>query len=65
MASTINESRVGVADAAALSDDAPLAASVEGVDLVVVKRQSSVAVFQGRCPHEGCCSRKASCKTAC
>src|SRR5690349_17038769 len=44
---------VSVADAAALLDDAPLAASVDGVDLVVVKRQGSVAVFQGRCPHEG------------
>ena len=45
--------KVSVADTAALMDDSPLAASVEGVDLVVVRHQGGVAVFQGRCPHEG------------
>jgi cytochrome P450/nitrite reductase/ring-hydroxylating ferredoxin subunit len=45
--------KVSVADTAALADGLPVAASVEGVDLVVIQHQDRVAVFEGRCPHEG------------
>ena len=36
-----------------LPDRVPTAVSLDGVDLVVVRRDTDVAVFQGRCPHRG------------
>jgi nitrite reductase/ring-hydroxylating ferredoxin subunit len=42
---------VEVARAGALVEDQPVAASVEGVDLVVVRHGASVHVLSGRCPH--------------
>lgn len=40
-----------VARAGDLAEDRPAAASVEGVDLVVVRHGGAVRVLSGRCPH--------------
>jgi cytochrome P450/nitrite reductase/ring-hydroxylating ferredoxin subunit len=45
--------RVSIADVASLPDDSPAAARVGDVDLVLIKHAGAVAVFQGRCPHQG------------
>ncbi|WP_202839526.1 cytochrome P450 [Luteimonas saliphila] len=42
-----------VARAPALVEDVPVAASVDGTPLVVVRHRGQVSVFHGLCPHQG------------
>ena len=42
-----------IARLADLAEDRPNAAMAEGIDLVVVRRDDAVTVFEGRCPHRG------------
>ena len=36
-----------------LAEDVPAAAEADGIDLVLVRRNGQVHVFEGRCPHRG------------
>jgi methylamine---glutamate N-methyltransferase subunit C len=42
-----------IASFAALAPDVPTHAEVDGIDLVMVRRDDVVHVFEGRCPHRG------------
>lgn len=44
---------VWVAQVSQLAEGVPISAQVEGVELVVLKCNGAVAVFQGLCPHQG------------
>jgi cytochrome P450/nitrite reductase/ring-hydroxylating ferredoxin subunit len=45
--------KIHVAHVQELQNGTPIATQVEGVELVVVPGSDSVAVFEGRCPHQG------------
>src|SRR5688572_11605354 len=42
-----------VAEVTELRGDGPFAASVDGVDLVVVRARGELRVYEGHCPHQG------------
>ena len=44
---------VPIVNTSSLPDRSPVAAELAGVDLVVVRVDDDIAVFEGRCPHRG------------
>jgi cytochrome P450/nitrite reductase/ring-hydroxylating ferredoxin subunit len=54
--STDREARGGwvrLGQVAAFRGDGPFAVSTDGLDLVIVKAESGLRAYQGRCPHQG------------
>jgi nitrite reductase/ring-hydroxylating ferredoxin subunit len=49
----MNGTHLPVARWEELTDSIQVAAQVDGLDVVVVRRGTDVAVFEGRCPHRG------------